>query len=443
MSCVEKAQLFVQCGKQRAKGRYIQMSRIAIVKKKKEKYVHIKLSGNEMINTREIELLNSHQINSLIDPETGKKNKSELFYKVSNYISLKEYLKSVTSKDRFLNIIISILETLKDTQKVMLYNKNFILDTEYIFVEPQSKMLLYIYLPVVNYDFEQDIKRFFMNIVYDTVFNQFEDCTYVSQYIAYFNQHTNFSVFDFEMFVRELNGEDMRSGDKKVELKLPHPSKFLDSNVKLCPRCGKEYTNVDNFCDVCGIRLVYKDSDTSFSSFSSGSSNFMYATPVEEEIEQVQNGTQQMTLSDRIGSINQNSNIGGKPYVPQYSKGTTVLGAIDYGTTVLSFEQLNRIAYPSLLRTKDGKKITVNKCTFVIGKSEANCDYVISDNNAISRKHATISIANGKYYVVDNSSTNGTYIDDIRIDADKSYEILPGQKIRFADDEFTLLDVEH
>ncbi len=419
------------------------MSRIAIVKKKKEKYVHIKLSGNEMINTREIELLNIHQINSLIDPETGKKNKSELFYKVSNYISLKEYLKSVTSKDRFLNIIISILETLKDTQKVMLYNKNFILDTEYIFVEPQSKMLLYIYLPVVNYDFEQDIKRFFMNIVYDTVFNQFEDCTYVSQYIAYFNQHTNFSVFDFEMFVRELNGEDMRSGDKKVELKLPHPSKFLDSNVKLCPRCGKEYTNVDNFCDVCGIRLVYKDSDTSFSSFSSGSSNFMYATPVEEEIEQVQNGTQQMTLSDRIGSINQNSNIGGKPYVPQYSKGTTVLGAIDYGTTVLSFEQLNRIAYPSLLRTKDEKKITVNKCTFVIGKSEANCDYVISDNNAISRKHATISIANGKYYVVDNSSTNGTYIDDIRIDADKSYEILPGQKIRFADDEFTLLDVEH
>ncbi len=419
------------------------MSRIAIVKKKKEKYVHIRLSGNEMINTREIELLNSHQINSLIDPETGKKNKSELFYKVSNYISLKEYLKSVTSKDRFLNIIISILETLKDTQKVMLYNKNFILDTEYIFVEPQSKMLLYIYLPVVNYDFEQDIKRFFMNIVYDTVFNQFEDCTYVSQYIAYFNQHTNFSVFDFEMFVRELNGEDMRSGDKKVELKLPHPSKFLDSNVKLCPRCGKEYTNVDNFCDVCGIRLVYKDSDTSFSSFSSGSPNFMYATPIEEEIEQVQNGTQQMTLSDRIGSINQNSNIGGKPYVPQYSKGTTVLGAIDYGTTVLSFEQLNRIAYPSLLRTKDGKKITVNKCTFVIGKSEANCDYVISDNNAISRKHATISIANGKYYVVDNSSTNGTYIDDIRIDADKSYEILPGQKIRFADDEFTLLDVEH
>lgn len=419
------------------------MSRIAIVKKKKEKYVHIRLSGNEMINTREIELLNSHQINSLIDPETGKKNKSELFYKVSNYISLKEYLKSVTSKDRFLNIIISILETLKDTQKVMLYNKNFILDTEYIFVEPQSKMLLYIYLPVVNYDFEQDIKRFFMNIVYDTVFNQFEDCTYVSQYIAYFNQHTNFSVFDFEMFVRELNGEDMRSGDKKVELKLPHPSKFLDSNVKLCPRCGKEYTNVDNFCDVCGIRLVYKDSDTSFSSFSSGSPNFMYATPIEEEIEQVQNGTQQMTLSDRIGSINQNSNSGSKLYVPQYSKGTTVLGAIDYGTTVLSFEQLNRIAYPSLLRTKDGKKITVNKCTFVIGKSEASCDYVISDNNAISRKHATISIANGKYYVVDNSSTNGTYIDDIRIDADKSYEILPGQKIRFADDEFTLLDVEH
>lgn len=416
------------------------MSRIAIVKKKKEKYVHIKLTGNEMINTREIELLNSNRINSLINPEAGKKNKTELFYKVSNYISLKEYLKSVTSKERFLNIIISILETLKDTQKVMFYNKNFILETEYIFVEPQSKMLMYIYLPIVNYDFEQDIKQFFVNIVYDTVFNQFEDCTYVSQYIAYFNQHTNFSIFDFEMFIRELNGEDMRSGDKKVELNLPHPSKYLGGNVKVCPRCNKEYTSLDNFCDICGVRLVYRENDNDYKS---DHSNIMYAKPIDSNIEQVQNGTQQMTLSEHIGSAELKRNNDSKPYVPQYSKGTTVLGAIDYGTTVLSFEQLNRISYPSLLRTKDGKKITVNKCNFVIGKNDAVCDYAINDNSAISRKHATMSIVNGKYYVMDNSSTNGTYIDDVKIDALKSYEIFPGQKIRFADDEFTLIDVEH
>ena len=38
------------------------MSKIAIVKKKKEKFVHVKLKSNQMINAREVEMLTKKQI---------------------------------------------------------------------------------------------------------------------------------------------------------------------------------------------------------------------------------------------------------------------------------------------------------------------------------------------------------------------------------------------
>lgn len=380
------------------------MSKIAIVKKKKEKFVHVKLKSNQMINAREVEMLTKKQIIQLITPEVSVKGNPELFYKVSGYISLKEYLQSVTSKERFLNIVISILDTLKDTQSVMLYNKNFLLETEYIFVEPQSKLLMYIYLPIVNYDFEPNVKQFLQNLVYGTVFNHLEDCSYVNEYIAYFNKNVNFSIYDFELFLREMNGEEIRSGDKEVNVNISHPSKYLGGKVKVCPKCDKEYSSMDNFCDICGTRLIFSEKDN----------NAQPVTPVMPAAQVVQP-------------------------VYSYPEGTTVLGAVDVGTTVLSNEQLCGIVYPHLVRQKDSSIINVNKTLFSIGKNQANNDYAIVDNSAISRKHVSLKVSGGKYFVKDEGSTNGTYIDDVKIEAGKEVEICAGQRLRLSDDEFSFM----
>lgn len=388
------------------------MNKIAIVKKKKEKYVHVKLKSNQMINAREIEMLTKRQIIQLINPEVKIKGNPELFYKVSNYISLKDYLQSVTSKERFLNVVLSILDTLKDSQSIMLYNKNFMLDTEYIFVEPQSKMIMYIYLPIVNYDFEPDIRQFLQNLVYGTVFNHLEDCSYVSEYIAYFRKNVNFSVYDFEMFIREMNGEEVRSGDKKVEVDISHPSKYLRGNIKICPKCNTEYTSTDNFCDLCGSRLVISQSG--------------------QKTKMPENG-----LVSKAMPIAQPASMQAIPVMQlRYSEGTTVLGAVECGTTVLSKEQLGGLVFPYIMRKKDGSRIQINKVIFSIGKSQSSNDYAIIDNSAVSRKHLSILIVNGKYYIKDENSTNGTYIDDVKIEPQKSVEITAGQRLRLADDEF-------
>lgn len=87
----------------------------------------------------------------------------------------------------------------------------------------------------------------------------------------------------------------------------------------------------------------------------------------------------------------------------------------------------------SLLYLKTGEKITITKQEFVIGKSRA-ADYVINDSS-ISRKHAEITCKNGHYFVTDNASTNGTFVNGRQVPSRTPIEIFQGDLLRFATEE--------
>lgn len=372
------------------------MNKVVVIKKKKEKYVYVKLLPNQAINNREIEMLNAGRVYQLISPETNRKN-TELFYKVSNYVSLKEYLQSVTSKTKFINIILSILDMIKESQEMMLHAKNFILSTEHIFIEIQSKKLMYVYLPIVNYDAEIDFSEIFYNLAFDTVFNQFEDCSYVKEYINYFNEHPNFSIYDFEIFIREMNGENIGYGDKKVNIENNiHPPKKTENMLKNTMYAGT-YDSDTNIANVAHPSKIL--SNTKF-----------------------ENNT----------DVNETSVLGTVDY------GTTILEEAEQGTTLLSPERLEaiKVIYPTIIRKYTNEEIYINKSCFTVGKNKSS-DYCINDNNAISRKHASIiTTKDNRYFIIDENSTNGTYIDDIKIECKIETEILPNQRLRFADVEF-------
>lgn len=62
-----------------------------------------------------------------------------------------------------------------------------------------------------------------------------------------------------------------------------------------------------------------------------------------------------------------------------------------------------------LTREKTKETIEISTDNYVIGK-ECSADYCIRNNEMISRKHATIKKINENFYLVDNGSTNKTYI---------------------------------
>ena len=117
------------------------------------------------------------------------------------------------------------------------------------------------------------------------------------------------------------------------------------------------------------------------------------------------------------------------------SEGTTVLSnnASDpNATTVLGASAAS--AY--LLRTSNNEKIYITKPYFKLGKDASRVDYCITGNPAVSRFHASIVSKNGQYFIVDNSTTNHTYVNDSMIPANVETQISNGAKIKLADEKF-------
>ena len=73
----------------------------------------------------------------------------------------------------------------------------------------------------------------------------------------------------------------------------------------------------------------------------------------------------------------------------------------------------------------------------VIGRKES-ADIVINDNKSIGREHAYIKEdKDGKVWIRDNSSTNGTFVDNKRIDSDWK-QIFPDNRLKLSNEYFKI-----
>ena len=97
---------------------------------------------------------------------------------------------------------------------------------------------------------------------------------------------------------------------------------------------------------------------------------------------------------------------------------------------------------PYYLECKDRETLTrilLNKKQFTIGRKKAEADYVC-ESTGVSRIHAYFELEDGRVFVTDNDSRNGTYINGERTKLEKHVrqEIFRGYTIKMADVEFTL-----
>lgn len=90
---------------------------------------------------------------------------------------------------------------------------------------------------------------------------------------------------------------------------------------------------------------------------------------------------------------------------------------------------------PILLRLSGNQRIELSKFPFVIGKSNT-CDYSVTDNAFVSRKHATITERGGKCMITDNYSRNGVKINGQQIEVDTEIALAEGDQIELGSEKF-------
>lgn len=90
----------------------------------------------------------------------------------------------------------------------------------------------------------------------------------------------------------------------------------------------------------------------------------------------------------------------------------------------------------SLCRLQTKEIISINKPVFRIGKESKCSDYVVWDNDKVSRSHAEIITRGRRYFVMDLNSSNRTFINEEPIPAHQEVEIFSGNHLKFANEEF-------
>ncbi|WP_027438583.1 FHA domain-containing protein [Lachnospira multipara] len=75
----------------------------------------------------------------------------------------------------------------------------------------------------------------------------------------------------------------------------------------------------------------------------------------------------------------------------------------------------------------------------LIGKKKELVDLVIPFNKMISRKHCRIRKIDGAYYINDEQSANGTYVNGKRLEVGQSIKIKSGDLIRLANSDFKIV----
>lgn len=81
-----------------------------------------------------------------------------------------------------------------------------------------------------------------------------------------------------------------------------------------------------------------------------------------------------------------------------------------------------------------GRVVTLGSGALVVGR-ETGCELELVDDS-VSRRHAVLRPTPGGYTVIDLDSTNGTYVNDVRIETRK---LEPGDRLRFGNQIFKYL----
>ena len=105
-----------------------------------------------------------------------------------------------------------------------------------------------------------------------------------------------------------------------------------------------------------------------------------------------------------------------------------------YGSTQLLNMNINQKV---LTNQGNGKDIILTDFPIYVGNKAGDAKCVI-DNVMVSRNHAVLSWECGIYYVEDNDSTNGTYVNGSRIPPYEPVQIKEGDIICFANEKYCL-----
>lgn len=426
-----------------------------------------KLSWKERFDPREIEMLTAGVVPMLIPPEAiqGKKN-DIIQFNITPYTTLEFYLSCILNREQFSELLLNCIDLFRQMQKVYLNYKNLVLDFGRIYVQLFDRTLHFIYLPLADSRREASIPDFFRQLLQKANRSTNEQVIFLDQLLGWLARPVPFALDEFEVFIRGgrsvapayqppaaqpapvvhpvLQGTPNRIYNPAAQQAVRAPSSPVNPAVPASAapvRPPVAPPVISPVAPVSPVRPVTPVAPPAASvvprPVTPPATPPVVPAPAPAP---VQSQPSAAAPAPVIPPAAPAAPVAPLPVAPAGSGGgTVILAAVPAAPPVTPAPPAPPAPRYFLKRINTDEKIEISASPFLMGADPASVKYVVTNNPAISRRHAELAVRDGACWITDQHSTNKTYLNDAMLEPLKPQKLTDGDSLRLANEEFIFI----
>ncbi len=169
-------------------------------------YLVYEIGTTDEIDTMSLGMLTNNSISGFAAASFTQMDTTKYIkYNVSAKVSVSQLFAGAVNKKRLIGVFSGIIDAMLSAEDYMLDTNNLLLDLDYIFADVTSCETVVVCLPIMNASHKNpELGMFFKNIVFNTQFDQTENCDHVAQILNYLNSNPVLSLSDFKELLEKL-----------------------------------------------------------------------------------------------------------------------------------------------------------------------------------------------------------------------------------------------
>lgn len=182
-------------------------------------YLVYEIKADDSVDSMSLGMLTNNKIHGLAQTLfTQMDSQKYIKFNVSAKVSVAQFFAGAVNKKRLLGVFTGIVNAMLAAEDYMLDPASIIMDMDYIFTDVSTCETDLICLPIIDTEATQtDLGMFFRNIMFNTQFDQTENCDHVAKIINYLNGTPLFSLNDFKKLLEDIQEQKAQPVVTKVK----------------------------------------------------------------------------------------------------------------------------------------------------------------------------------------------------------------------------------
>lgn len=363
----------------------------------------------DVLETLGTGIINSNEIPGALPAYISKEGTEfKARYHIANEITLKDYLKRPIGREELTGIFENIANILFSAEEKSIDINNYLFNIENIYIDEETKEISFIYIPVHEYkSHDVSIRGYLKSLLSDISYDINDDLRFFVKLHNYLNDDCNDikEIVDFMKQVEVLKTTEEVTADLN---EVVVNDEVYDLFEQLVNESNEEHTED---IEINLNEVVVDDEINNLVEECMSKSNV-------DDTDEVITGVDEEPVEEIILE-------------------TTIIGLDEYedcGTMIIDMDEDEEVS-PMLIRKETLEKYEIEKSKVLVGRDISSCDYAVA-NKSIGRIHATITTIGTNYFIEDNNSTNGTFINSVRLPKMGSSKIKDGDEIKLANEVF-------